>query len=172
MFDLSKFRIVNDFPTKGIKFYDITTVMNDSVAYREAFDALLEKIKPMQPDVIVALETRGFFFGPSIALALGIPFVPIRKAGKLPYTTFRESYTLEYATATMEIHTDAIEMGKRVVIFDDILATGGSAATAIKMVRNFNPSFVATCFLMELQKLEGRKRLECDAIESLITIDY
>lgn len=169
MLDISKFRIVEDFPKKGIKFIDITTVMNDRVAFREAFDALLEKIKPLNIDVIVALETRGYFFGPALALALDIPFVPIRKAGKLPYKTYQESYNLEYGQATIEMHVDAMKPHQRVLIFDDILATGGTAAAAIKMVKRFDPTYIATCFLMEIGALKGRDKLtDCDTIECLL----
>lgn len=170
MLDINKFRIVEDFPKKGIKFIDITTVMNDPAAFREVFDALLEKVKPLNLDVIVALETRGYFFGPALALALGIPFVPIRKAGKLPYKTYKESYNLEYGQATIEMHVDAMQPHQRVLIFDDILATGGTASAAIRIVRNFDPTFIATCFLMEINALKGRDKLvECDTIECLLS---
>lgn len=171
MFDSSKLRIVEDFPKKGIKFYDITTLMNDKDAFREAFDTLVEKVKELKPDVIVALETRGYFFGPALALKLGLPFVPVRKEGKLPYSTYKQSYELEYGEATIEIHTDAIEQNKRVLIFDDILATGGTASATIKLVNHFNPSFIATCFLMEISALNGRAKLNgCDVIETLLSV--
>ena len=126
MIDTSKIRIVQDFPTKGIKFFDITTVMNDAEMFQNVFNELLEMAKAAKPDVIVALESRGYFFGPAVALALNIPFVPIRKAGKLPYKTYKEIYHLEYGDASIEIHIDAMKEGQRVLVFDDILATGGT----------------------------------------------
>lgn len=171
MFDPSKIRIVEDFPKKGIKFYDITTIMNDSEAFRELFNALVEKAKALHPDVIVALETRGYFFGPALALELGLPFVPVRKIGKLPYSTYQESYDLEYGKETIEIHSDAIKPKQRVLIFDDILATGGTASAAIRLVKHFDPTFVATCFLMEISSLNGKARLkESDEVGFLFSV--
>ncbi len=159
MIDTSKIRIVPDFPKKGIKFFDITTVMNDAELFRSVFDEMLAAAKKMQPDVIVALESRGFFFGPSLALALNIPFVPVRKAGKLPYTTYKETYHLEYGDESIEIHTDAMKNGQRVLIFDDILATGGTASAAINLVNHFAPTYVGVMFLMEIAFLNGREKL-------------
>lgn len=159
MIDTSKIRIVQDFPKKGIKFFDITTVMNDAEMFRSVFDEMLSAARKMRPDVIVALESRGFFFGPSLALALNVPFVPVRKAGKLPYTTYKETYHLEYGDESIEIHTDAMKEGQRVLIFDDILATGGTAAAAINLANHFNPTFVGVMFLMEIAALNGRQKL-------------
>lgn len=170
MVDISKVRIVNDFPIAGIKFYDITTVMNDAAEFQKVFNSLLEEAKKFNPEVIVALETRGYYFGPSLALALGVPFVPIRKEGKLPYDVFREDYTLEYGVATIEIHQDAIKPNQRVLIFDDILATGGTATAAIKLVQNFNPAAVSVMFFMEIAALGGRKRLNGVDVRSLATV--
>lgn len=168
MIDTSKIRIVQDFPTKGIKFFDITTVMNDAEMFQNVFNELLEMAKAAKPDVIVALESRGYFFGPAVALALNIPFVPIRKAGKLPYKTYKETYHLEYGDASIEIHIDAMKEGQRVLVFDDILATGGTAAAAAKLVRHFNPSYIAVHFLMELTQFNGRDKIAVDEIKSLI----
>jgi adenine phosphoribosyltransferase len=108
MFDISKIRTVDDFPKEGIKFYDITTVLNEAESFQELFQALLSKARHLQPDVMVALEARGYIFAPALALALNIPFVPIRKKGKLPYKTFSEQYDLEYGSETIEIHQDAL----------------------------------------------------------------
>ena len=167
MLDTSKIRVIPDFPKKGIQFLDITTIMNNADYFQEVFNMLLEMAKEVKPDVIVGLEARGYFFAPALALALHVPFVPIRKAGKLPYTTYKETYQLEYGEASIEMHTDAMRENQRVLIFDDILATGGTAAAAINLVRKFNPSFVAVHFLMEIQALDGRAKIQADDVRSL-----
>lgn len=171
MINVEKIRIINDFPVAGIKFYDITTLMNDPDAYQSAFEELLATARALNPDVIVALETRGYFFGPSLALALHIPFVPIRKKGKLPYKTFSQSYDLEYGKDSIEIHQESIKPGSRILIFDDILATGGTATAAIKLVKHFEPASTDVLFLMELGALKGREKLtEATSINSLLTV--
>ena len=167
MLDTSKIRVIPDFPKKGIQFLDITTIMNNADYFQEVFNMLLEMAKEVKPDVVVGLEARGYFFAPALALALHVPFVPIRKAGKLPYTTYKATYQLEYGEASIEVHTDAMKENQRVLIFDDILATGGTAAAAIDLVRKFNPTFVATHFLMEIQALDGRSKINADDIRSL-----
>ncbi len=167
MLDTSKIRVIPDFPKKGIQFLDITTIMNNADYFQEVFNMLLEMAKEVKPDVIVGLEARGYFFAPALALALHVPFVPIRKAGKLPYSTYKATYQLEYGEASIEVHTDAMKENQRVLIFDDILATGGTAAAAIDLVRKFNPTFVATHFLMEIQALKGRDKIVADDIRSL-----
>ena len=160
MIDISKVRIVPDFPSKGIQFYDITTVLNDAGEYQRIFNLLLEEAKKVKPDVIVALESRGYYFGPALSLALCIPFVPIRKKGKLPFSTYRESYDLEYGKAEIEIHTDALKPNQRVLLFDDILATGGTALAAINLINKFNPQSISTLFFMELEALQGKEKLK------------
>lgn len=170
MFDFSKIRTIDDFPSPGIKFYDITTLLNDGEAYHSAIDDMLAVAKSIRPDVIVALEARGFFFGPTLAYLLGIPFVPIRKKGKLPAATFSESYNLEYSSDSIEIHQDAIAPNQRVLLFDDVLATGGTMSAAVRLVQKFNPASVDTMFLIELSALEGRKRLENVTIHSLLQL--
>lgn len=167
MLDTSKIRVIPDFPKKGIQFLDITTIMNNADYFQEVFNMLLDMAKEVKPDVIVGLEARGYFFAPALALALHVPFVPIRKAGKLPYTTYKATYELEYGEASIEVHTDAMKENQRVLIFDDILATGGTAAAAIELVRKFNPTFIATHFLMEIQALKGRDKIAADDIRSL-----
>lgn len=167
MLDTSKIRVIPDFPKKGIQFLDITTIMNNADYFQEVFNMLLDMAKEVKPDVIVGLEARGYFFAPALALALHVPFVPIRKAGKLPYTTYKATYELEYGEASIEVHTDAMKENQRVLIFDDILATGGTAAAAIELVKKFNPTFVATHFLMEIQALKGRDKIVADDIRSL-----
>ena len=168
MFDISKIRTVDDFPKQGIKFFDITTVLNDAEAFQDLFQALLEKTRALKPDVIAALEARGFIFAPALALALHIPFVPIRKKGKLPYKTFSEPYDLEYGQETIEIHQDAIKPHQRILICDDILATGGTAAAAAKLLQHFNPQNIDFLFLMELLFLNGRDKIAVYNVESLI----
>ncbi|MBQ7734571.1 MAG: adenine phosphoribosyltransferase [Bacteroidales bacterium] len=167
MLDTSKIRVIPDFPKKGIQFLDITTIMNNADYFQEVFNMLLEMAKEVKPDVVVGLEARGYFFAPALALALHVPFVPIRKAGKLPYSTYKATYQLEYGEASIEIHTDAMKENQRVLIFDDILATGGTAAAAIELVKHFKPSFIATHFLMEIGFLKGRDKIIADDIRSL-----
>jgi adenine phosphoribosyltransferase len=170
MFDFSKVRIVEDFPKEGIKFYDITTLLNDAEEYRKAIDEMLAISRAENPDVVAALETRGFFFAPVIAYELGVPFVPIRKKGKLPGATFSESYELEYGTAELEIHQGCMPQQKRVLVIDDVLATGGSMRAAINLVQHFSPAYVSALFLMELKALEGRKKLSEYTVNSLIQL--
>ena len=170
MFDISKFRVVEDFPKKGIKFFDITTVLNDAASFQELFSALLEKAQAMKPEVIAALEARGYLFAPALALALNVPFVPIRKKGKLPYKTFSQQYELEYGYETIEVHQDAIIPHQRILIFDDILATGGTAAAAAKLLEHFNPENINFLFLMELSFLQGKEKIADYDVESLIVV--
>ena len=165
-----KIRVVPDFPTPGIQFYDITTLLNDSQAYRETIDTMVQIAKKFEPDVVVALESRGFFFGTNLALQLGVPFVPVRKKGKLPFKTYQETYLLEYGSATMEIHTDAMAENQNVLIIDDVLATGGSMTAAVNLVNHFHPKEIHLLFLMELEALKGRKKLSKYSIDSLLTV--
>ena len=165
-----KIRVVPDFPTPGIQFYDITTLLNDTEAFRETIDAMMLIAKKYNPDVVVALESRGFFFGTNLALMLGVPFVPVRKKGKLPFKTYQETYLLEYGSATMEIHTDAMPENQNVLIIDDVLATGGSMAAAVNLVNHFHPKELHLLFLMELEALKGRKKLSKYTIDSLLTV--
>lgn len=170
MIDINKIRVVEDFPTPGIKFFDITTILNDAEEYQKVFNALLNSAIDFQPNVVVGLEARGYYFAPAIALALKIPFAPIRKKGKLPFATYAESYDLEYGSASIEIHQDAFKNEQRVLLFDDVLATGGTAEAAIHLLQNFNPLAIHSLFLMELSFLNGREKLQNTSIESLITV--
>jgi len=170
MFDISKIRTIDNFPKEGVKFYDITTVLNDAESFQELFQALLEKARALKPDVITALEARGYIFAPAIALALNVPFVPLRKKGKLPYKTFSEQYDLEYGNETIEVHQDAMKPNLRVLICDDILATGGTAAAAAKLIHRFNPTNIEFLFLMELSFLNGREKISDYLVESLIMV--
>ncbi len=170
MFDFSKVRIVEDFPKKGIKFYDITTLLNDAAEYRKALDDMLAVARAEKPDVVAALETRGFFFAPVVAYELGLPFVPIRKKGKLPGATFSESYELEYGTAELEMHQGCMPQNKRVLVIDDVLATGGTMRAAVNLIQHFSPAYVSTLFLMELTALAGREKLSGYTVNSLIQL--
>jgi len=170
MFDISKIRIVDDFPKKGIKFFDITTILNDAESFHELFEALLKKARSMNPEVITALEARGYIFAPALALALNIPFVPLRKKGKLPYKTYSEQYNLEYGHETIEVHIDAIKPHQRILIFDDVLATGGTATAAAKLMQHFNPQNISFLFLLELSSLKGKEQLTEFDVECLITV--
>lgn len=170
MFDFSTVRVIDDFPTPGIKFYDITTLLNNGEEFRKAVDDMIAIAREEKPDVVLALESRGFFFGPAIAHELGLPFVPVRKKGKLPSDTYEMTYALEYGTATIEMHIDAIKENQRVMIVDDVLATGGTMQAAVELVNKFHPSFVSTVFLMELKTLEGRKKLSNCEIHSLVQL--
>ena len=152
-------RDVKDFPKPGILFKDITPVFNDPNLVAEIVEELAAHIRPLKPDVIAAVEARGFIFGSLLANALRCKFVPIRKAGKLPYYTKREAYALEYGTAAIEMHEDAITKGSRVIIHDDLLATGGTAVAAGKLVENAGGKIVGFSFLINLSFLPGAENL-------------
>lgn len=166
--ELEKIRIIPDFPIKGVDFMDITTLLDDAETFQKTFKELLEQARELKPEVIVALEARGYIFGPALSLALNIPFVPIRKKGKLPYKTFSADFALEYGTASIEIHQESIKENQRVLIFDDILATGGTAEAAANLVKNFNPSSISFLFLIELSFLKGREKLKDYSVNSMI----
>ncbi len=170
MFDLSKIRTIDDFPTPGIRFYDITTLLNDAQEYHKVVDEMLKVAREIAPEVVVALEARGFFFGPTLAYELGVPFVPIRKKGKLPAATYTECYDLEYGNDGIEIHQDAMRKNQRVLLMDDVLATGGTMAAASNLVQHFQPASVNVLFLMELTALRGRDRLKDCHVHSLMQL--
>ncbi len=161
-------REVPDFPKPGILFYDITTLLQDSEGLVGVMDALVDEAKAFEPDVIVAIDARGFMFGPHVALRLGIGFVPVRKAGKLPADTVSESYDLEYGTDQVEMHRDAVAAGQRVVIVDDLLATGGTATAACRLVEQLGGVVAAVLFVVELDFLKGRVKLEDRPVVSLV----
>jgi len=156
----SAVRDVPDFPKKGIMFKDITPVLSDPELFRASIDLFLERCRGKEVDKIVGIDARGFLFGSAVAYELGLGFVPIRKRGKLPYRTDTAKYSLEYGEAEMEMHTDAVTKGERVVLVDDLLATGGTSAAAAALIRNAGANLLEAQFLIELEFLEGRKRLE------------
>lgn len=164
-------RSIPDFPEPGIIFRDITTVMQDTDGFKLAIDSMEDTIKDLDFDVIAGLESRGFMFGTPIAYNMGKPFVPIRKKGKLPCETISEEYSLEYGTAEIEIHTDAIKKGQKVVIVDDLIATGGTVEAAIKLIERLGGEVVACVFLTELADLKGRDVLEGYRVESIVKFD-
>jgi adenine phosphoribosyltransferase len=153
-------RDVPDFPKQGIMFKDITPVLSDPHLFRASVDLFLERCRGRHVDKIVGIDARGFLFGSAVAYELGVGFAPIRKRGKLPYTTATAKYSLEYGEAEMEMHTDAVREGERVVLVDDLLATGGTSSAAAALIRNAGADLIEAQFLIELEFLEGRKRLE------------
>ena len=164
-------RSIPDFPEQGIIFRDITTVTQDPEGLQLAINSMEDKIKDKDFDVIVGLEARGFMFGTPIAFDMKKAFVPIRKKGKLPWKTISESYDLEYGSAEIEIHTDAIKKGQKVVIVDDLIATGGTVEAAIKLIERLGGEVVACVFLTELVDLKGRDVLEGYRVESIVKFD-
>lgn len=155
-----KIRAIPDFPKPGILFYDLTTLLRDPEGFRQAIDAMCEPYAKGSVDLIVGIESRGFILGAAMADRLGAGFVPVRKLGKLPGKTVRMSYSLEYGTDSLEMHNDAIVKGQRVLIVDDLLATGGTAAAVRKMVKQLGGELVGLAFLVELDFLPGRRKLE------------
>lgn len=153
-------RDIQDFPKKGILFKDITPLLNDSKAREESLKLLVTDLKEEKIDVVVGAESRGFFFGMLIAHELNAGFVPIRKPNKLPAETIRASYALEYGTDSLEIHTDAIKKGDRVLIHDDVLATGGTAKAMCELVESLGGEIVQVNFLMEIEFLRGRDKMK------------
>jgi len=153
-------RDVPDFPKRGIVFKDITPVLSDPVLFRASIDLFLERCRGLKIDKIVGIDARGFLFGSAVAYELGLGFVPIRKRGKLPYRTETAKYSLEYGEAEMEMHVDAISAGERIVLVDDLLATGGTSAAAAVLIRKAGGHLLEAQFLIELESLHGRKRLQ------------
>ena len=152
-------REVPDWPKPGILFYDITTLLKDAAGLHGLVDSLAGHYAGRPIDVVLGVEARGFIFAPAMAYTLGAGFVPVRKPGKLPAATTRVSYSLEYGTDSLEVHKDAIQPGQRVLIVDDLLATGGTAAACVELVRTLGGEVVGACFAVELLFLNGRKKL-------------
>jgi adenine phosphoribosyltransferase len=164
-------REVPDFPQPGILFRDITPLLLDPGAYRYVVDEITRWAGGLAPDAIVGIESRGFVLGAPVAYNLGLPFVPVRKAGKLPAERMSVEYALEYGAAQLDIHADALERGQRVVIVDDLLATGGTATAATKLVELLGAEVGGLAFLVELAFLRGRERLQEYAITALVTYE-
>jgi adenine phosphoribosyltransferase len=163
-----RIRHVPDFPKPGILFYDVTTLMKDPHGFRLAVDAMADPHRDAKLDVIVGIESRGFIFGSAIADRLKTGFVPVRKLGKLPSKTRRATYALEYGTDSLEIHEDAVLRGQRVLIVDDLLATGGTAAATVGLVRGLGADVTGVQFLIELVALKGREKLKGEHVNAVL----
>jgi adenine phosphoribosyltransferase len=161
-------RDVQDFPKKGIVYKDISPLLGNGKAMKAAADALAENLKDQKIDKVIGIESRGFFLATLLAERLDAGFVPIRKKGKLPYKCYQESYALEYGTDQLEIHQDAISQGDRVVLHDDVLATGGTAEAAIKLIYKLGGKLVECNFLIELEFLKGREKIKTSPVKSLM----
>lgn len=164
-------REVQDFPKEGIGFKDITTILADGEVYKATIDAFVDRLKGVDFDVIVGPEARGFLMGAPLAYALGKPFIPVRKPGKLPFKTIAHTYQLEYGQDTLEMHIDAIKPGQKVIIIDDLLATGGTIKAVAELVEKLGGQVVTLMFMIDLAFLNGRKVLEAYAVESLVTYE-
>jgi adenine phosphoribosyltransferase len=165
----SLIRDIPDFPKPGILFKDITTLLKEPAAFRAVIDAFSERYRHERLDTIAAVESRGFIFGAPLAYTLGVSFVPVRKMGKLPAETIEEEYALEYGTATIELHRDAIRPGARVLVVDDLLATGGTIRATCNLIEKVGAQVAGLAFLVELSFLNGRERLKGYDITALIT---
>jgi adenine phosphoribosyltransferase len=164
----TKIRHVADFPKPGILFYDITTLLRDAEGFRVVIDAMTNPFKDTAIDVVVGIESRGFILGGAVADRVGAGFVPVRKPGKLPAKSVRESYALEYGTDSLEMHADAVREGQRVLIVDDVIATGGTAKATASLVRQLGGSVHALAFLIELEALKGRNLLQGENVYAVL----
>jgi len=165
-------REVKDFPKQGIYFKDLTPILKNAVLCKEITQELCTKIALLKPDAIACMESRGFWFGMLIAQNLQIPFIPIRKMGKLPYETLSYSYSLEYGSATMEVHTDAFKKGWKVVVHDDLLATGGTATAAAELIKMQNATVAGFAFVADLSFLSGQEKLAKYSTEVISLATY
>lgn len=168
----SRIRTVPHWPKEGIMFRDITTLLQDPIGFQLAIDKLVDRYKDSDIDIICAIEARGFILGAPLSIALGKGFVPIRKKGKLPGTTYSQDYELEYGTDTIEIHTDALQKGQKVLIVDDLLATGGTVFGAIGLVEQTGAIVKECAFVVDLPELGGSKKLEDKGIPFFKLVDF
>ena len=165
-------REVPDFPKKGILFLDVTTIVKDAKAFNMCIDFLYEKFKDENIDYVAGIESRGFIFGAPLACKLNAGFVTERKPNKLPADTIKETYDLEYGTDTIEMHADAVKAGDRVLVIDDLLATGGTAAAACNLVKKAGADVVASAFIIELDPLKGREKIEASGVNVVSMLNY
>jgi adenine phosphoribosyltransferase len=165
----TRIRHVPDFPKAGILFYDVTTLLRDPEGFRLSIDALCEPYRGQGISLVVGIESRGFILGAAVADRIGAGFAPVRKMGKLPHTTIRVSYELEYGTDSLEMHSDAVDPGQRVLIVDDLLATGGTARAAVDLVRRLGGDIHGVAVLIELAELNGRAKLAGERVSSVLT---
>ncbi|XP_060084660.1 adenine phosphoribosyltransferase-like [Ylistrum balloti] len=168
---LEHIRLVPDFPKPGIMFYDITTLLQQPYAFKETIERIANSWKNAKIDTLVAIDARGFLLGSALAYKLGVGLTLVRKANKLPFKTISTTYDLEYASATLEMHVDACQPGQRVLIVDDLLATGGTVAATIKLVKQYHAQIIGCSFLLELMALNGREQLGDLQVKSLIQIE-
>jgi len=164
----SKIRSVPDFPKAGINFFDITTLLRDREGFHSTIGAIVKPFEGKNIDIVVGVESRGFILGGAVADRLGAGFAPVRKKGKLPSHTVQETYDLEYGTDCLEIHADAVDRGQKVLIVDDVLATGGTAAATAALVRRLGGDVQALAFLIELAALNGRQKLDGERIHAVL----
>lgn len=153
-------RSISDWPIKGVIFRDLTTLMQDPAAFKESCDILYERYKDQNIDKIVGIDARGFVFGAVLAYKLGIGFVPVRKKGKLPSKTIQETYSLEYGEDTLEMHEDSVAKGERVIVVDDLIATGGTVGATVKLLRKLGADILECAFIVELPELKGRDKIK------------
>ena len=169
---LSSIRTIPDNPKPGILFRDNTTLLGDARAFRRAIDELVHPYAGLKVDKIAGIEARGFILGGAIAHQLSAGFIPIRKKGKLPHQTVRMAYSLEYGTDEMEIHVDAVKAGEKVILTDDLIATGGTAEGAVKLLRQLGAEIVSACFVIDLPDLGGRRKLEALGVEVRTLVEF
>lgn len=167
---VEKIRKIPDFPKPGILFYDLTTVFQDPVEFGNVIEAMCEPYYRQKVEVVCAIEARGFILGSAIANELGAGFVPMRKPGKLPHKKFTESYNLEYGTDSLEIHEDGVSKGQKVLLVDDLLATGGTAGAAVALLKKSQADIVGVSFVIELAELKGREKIKDYKINSLLVV--
>ncbi|GAK69096.1 adenine phosphoribosyltransferase [Agrobacterium rubi] len=165
-------RSIEDYPKPGIIFRDITTLLGNPRAFRRAVDELVQPYAGTKIDKIAGMEARGFILGGAVAHQLSAGFVPIRKKGKLPHTTVRVAYSLEYGVDEMEMHVDAVQPGEKVILVDDLIATGGTAEGAVKLLRQMGAEIVSACFVIDLPDLGGRKKLEALGVEVRTLVEF
>ena len=167
----SMIRTIPDFPKKGVMFRDITTILHNKEGFRYVIDKFYERYKDKNIDIVVGIESRGFIFGATLAYKLGCSFVPVRKEGKLPHKTMKQEYAVEYGTAAVEIHEDAITKGQNVLIVDDLIATGGTILATIKLVELLGGKIAEIAFVVELIDLKGREKLKNYNVFSLVEFE-
>lgn len=165
-------RSIPDYPKPGIIFRDITTLLGDARAFRRAVDELVQPYAGLKVDKIAGMEARGFILGGAVAHQLSAGFVPIRKKGKLPHETVRIAYSLEYGVDEMEIHMDAVKPGEKVILVDDLIATGGTAVGAVQLLRQIGADVVSACFVIDLPELGGRRKLEALGVEVRTLVEF
>ncbi len=168
----SAIRSIPDYPKPGIIFRDITTLLGNARAFRRAVDELVQPYAGLKVDKIAGMEARGFILGGAVAHQLSAGFVPIRKKGKLPHTTVRIAYSLEYGVDEMEMHVDAVQPGEKVILVDDLIATGGTAVGAVQLLRQIGADVVSACFVIDLPDLGGRKKLEALGVEVRTLVEF